>query len=257
MVFLLYSCPLCKRVTGFKRFVKRIFLILLSASLLAACAGKPIQRKDGTTSERPLSFSGIAKGDVDDVTEVTQRETIASLKRLTEKLYRRNPAELQKNSAASMEAAVAQIFDPVNHWHLSPRRKLDWRTSINNAFSEDFAGDRIDALMTGLVTMVMATYNHKTEIYILDSLDPQSLYNGARNLEIAVWRLSNARKSTGELLLLTNGVDQNGVPNLSFEREFGKLIATQDLIARVIEDKTNRAIRFGVVNAASLVFLPI
>jgi hypothetical protein len=29
------------------------------------------------------------------------------------------------------------------------------------------------------------------------------------------------------------------------------------LIARVIEDKTNRAIRQGVVNVASLVFLPI
>jgi hypothetical protein len=239
------------------RFVKRLFLILLSASLLAACAGKPIQRKDGSTSERPLSVSGIAKSDADDVTELAQRETIASLKRLTEKLYKRNPAELQKNSAENMEAAIARIFDPVNHWHLSPRRNLDWQASINNAFSEEFAGDRVDALMTGLLTMVMATYNHKTEVYILDSLDPQKLYNGARNIEIAVWRLSNAKKASGELLLLTNGTDPNGVANLSFEREFGKLIATQDLIARVIEDKTNRAIRFSVVNAASFVFLPI
>lgn len=237
--------------------IVKIVLTLLLCLGLAACSGNPIKRKDGTTSERPLSISGIAKGDVDDVTEIAQRETIASLKRLTEKLYRRNPAELQKNSAASMEAAIAKIFDPVNHWHLSPRRNLDWQTSINNAFKEDFAGDRIDALMTGLLTMVMATYNHKTEIYILESLDPQSLYNGARNIEIAVWRLSNAKKSSGEILLLTNGVDPNGIYNLSFEREFGKLIATQDLIARVIEDKTNRAIRFGVVNAASLVFLPI
>jgi hypothetical protein len=235
----------------------KIVLTLFLCLSLAACSGKPIQRKDGTTSERPLSISGIAKGDVDDVTEVTQRETIASLKRLTEKLYKRNPAELQKNSAESMEAAIARIFDPVNHWHLSPRRNLDWQAGINNAFSEEFAGDRIDALMSGLLTMVMASYNHKTEVYILDSLDPQKLYNGARNIEIAVWRLSNAKKATGELMLLTNGTDPNGVANLSFEREFGKLIATQDLIARVIEDKTNRAIRFSVVNAASLVFLPI
>jgi hypothetical protein len=72
-----------------------------------------------------------------------------------------------------------------------------------------------------------------------------------------VWRLSNAKKSTGEPLLLSNSIDPNGVSNLSFEREFGKLIATQDFIARVIEDKTNRSIRFTVVNAASLVFLPI
>lgn len=235
----------------------KIVLTLLICLSLAACSGKPIQRKDGTSSERPLSIAGIAKGDIDDVTEVSQRETISLLKKLTEKLYKRNPAELQKNSAATMEAAVAKIFDPVNHWHLSPRRKLDWQASINSAFAEDFAGDRIEALMNGLLTMVMATYNHKTEIYILDSLDPQSLYNGARNIEIAVWRLSNAKKADGELMLLSNGVGADGIANLSFEREFGKLIATQDLIARIIEDKTNRAIRFSVVNAASLVFLPI
>ena len=45
--------------------------------------------------------------------------------------------------------------------------------------------------------------------------------------------------------------------NLSFEREFGKLIGIQDTLAKIIEDKTNRAIRFGVVNLAKMVFLPI
>lgn len=224
---------------------------------LAACSGKPIQRKDGTTSERPLSLAGIAKSDIDDVTEVSQRETIALLKKLTEKLYKRNPSEFRKNGLANVEVAIAKIFDPVNHWHLSSRRNLDWQASINNAFAEDYTGDRIEAVMSGLLTMVMATYNHKTEIYFVDSLDPQSLYNGARNIEIAVWRLSNAKKANGELMLLTNGIGPDGIANLSFEREFGKLIATQDLIARIIEDKTNRTIRFSVVNAASLVFLPI
>ena len=92
---------------------------------------------------------------------------------------------------------------------------------------------------------------------MLDSLSPQSLYNGARNLEIAVWRLSNAKNAQGELLLLTNSIEPGQAPNLSFEREFGKLIAAQDLIARVVEDKTNRAIRFGSVNVASMIFLPI
>ncbi len=239
------------------QFAKRLFLILLSASLLAACSGKAIQRKDGTGSGRSLSLTGIAKSDVDDVAELAQRETIASLRRLTEKLYRRNPSELRKNPAANMEAAVAQIFAPHNHWHLSPRRKLDWETSIRRAFDETYAGDRIEALMAGLLTMVMASYDHKAEIYLLDSLDPQKLYNAARNIEIAAWRLSNAKNANGEPLLLSNGMDAGGVANLSFEREFGKLIATQDLIARIMEDKTRRTIRFAVVNVASMVFLPI
>jgi hypothetical protein len=236
--------------------VKTAFTVLVCLSL-AACSGNAIRHKDGKTTERTMSLSGIAKSDVDDVTELAQRETVASLKRLAEKLYRRNPDELQKNGAGNLETAVAGIFNPVNHWHLSSRRNLDWQASINSAFEENFAGDRVEALIKGLLTMVMASYDHKAEVYLLDSLDPQKLYNAARNIEIAVWRLSNAKNASGELLLLSNGVDAGGVANLSFEREFGKLIATQDLIARVIEDKTNRAIRFSVINVASMVFLPI
>jgi hypothetical protein len=237
--------------------LQRFFLIVLSASLLASCGGQAIKRKDGTTSAKPWSVAGLAKGDIDDVIELHQKETIASLKLLTEKLYRRNPVELSKGGSADVQAAVARIFTPVNHWHLSPQRELDWAASINNAFREDFAGDRIHSLMTGVLTMVMSSYNHKTEVYLLDSMDAQKLYNCARNIEIVAWRLSNTKKSTGEVLLLTNGIDHEGVQNLSFEREYGKLIATQDLIARVVEDKTNRSIRFGVFNAASIVLLPI
>jgi hypothetical protein len=235
----------------------KIVLALVLCLSLAACAGKPIQRKDGTTSERPFNIAGVAKGDVDNVAEITQRETIASLKRIAEKLYRRNPAELLKNNVETRDAAIAKIFDPLNHWHLSPLRNLDWQASVNDAFSGEFSGDRVESLMKGMLVMVMASYSNKTEVYLLDSLDPQKLYNAARNIEIVVWRLSNAKRPDGELMLLTNGVDGEGVANLSFEREFGKVIAVQDTIALVIEDKTNRAIRFGVVNAASLVFLPI
>jgi hypothetical protein len=72
-----------------------------------------------------------------------------------------------------------------------------------------------------------------------------------------VWKLSNAEKPDGTPMLLSNGVDSGGVANLSFEREFGRLIGLQDTLAKIVEDKSNRAIRFGVVNVASMVFLPI
>lgn len=235
----------------------KIILVTLLCAAMAACASKPIQRKDGSTYERSVSLTGIAKSDVDSVVEISQQETLAGLKRITEKLYRRNPAEWQKGNAESMEAAIASIFGPLNHWHLSARRNLDWQASINNAFNKDFNGDRVEALMSGLLTMTLAAYNNKTQVYVLDSLDPQKLYNSARNIEIAVWRLSNAKHADNEPLLLSNGYDTNGVANLSFEREFGKIIATQDLIALVVQDQTNRTIRFGIINAASLAFLPI
>jgi hypothetical protein len=52
-------------------------------------------------------------------------------------------------------------------------------------------------------------------------------------------------------------MDAGAAPNLSFEREFGKLIATQDNLARIVEDKTNRTIRAGTVSLASMLFLPV
>lgn len=235
----------------------RFLFVAISVSLFASCSSQAIKRKDGTSSAKPWSVAGLAKRDIDDVVELHQRESLSSLRQLTEKLYKRNPAEMGKGGITEVQAAVAKIFNPVNHWHLSPQRQLDWAASINNAFREDFSGDRVHSLMAGMLTMLMSSYNHKTEVYLLDSMDPQKLYNAARNVEIVAWRLSNTKKSSGEILLLTNGIGQDGVQNLSFEREFGKIIATQDLIARVVEDKTNRSIRFGVFNAASLVFMPI
>jgi hypothetical protein len=58
-------------------------------------------------------------------------------------------------------------------------------------------------------------------------------------------------------LLVSDTPDNNGMSDRSIEREFGKLIGIQDTLAKVIEDKSNRAIRFGVVNAAGTLFLPI
>ena len=109
--------------------------------------------------------------------------------------------------------------------------------------------------MSALTTMLMASYNHKTEFFLPDELSAQKLYNSARNIEAAVWKLSNAKLGSGRFLI-SNSMDGD-VQNLSFEREFGKLIAQQDLLALLIEDKSNRSISRVFQNAASFVFLPI
>ena len=45
--------------------------------------------------------------------------------------------------------------------------------------------------------------------------------------------------------------------NLSFEREFGKMIAYQDAMAQIAAQRTNRTIRRVVQTLATAVFLPI
>lgn len=229
---------------------------LLTLSLLAAC-GSPIQRKDGSNSVRSFSVRDLAKGDVDDVIEIHQKEVVNILRTLTLKLYRRNPNEWRKSGFASADDATADLFKQIPVWTAATQKDLDWETTLRDLWREDYSGDRVKAMMGGLLVMHMAAFNHHTEFYLLTEMDAQKLYNAARNTEAIVWKLSNAKHPRGDLILLSNGFDAQGVANLSFEREFGKLIGIQDALARVIEDKNNRAIRFGVVNLASMVFLPI
>ncbi|MBT9567345.1 MAG: hypothetical protein IV085_03515 [Thiobacillus sp.] len=231
-------------------------LSLLTFSLLAAC-GTPIQRKDGSNSVRSFSVKDLAKGDVDDVIEIHQNEVIGILKTLTLKLYRRNPNEWRKSGFTSADDATADLFKQLPVWPVATQKDLNWETTLRDLWREDFGGDRVRALMNGLLVMHMAAFNHNTEFYLLTEMDAQKLYNAARNTEAIVWKLSNAKHPRGDLILQSNGFDAQGIANLSFEREFGKLIGIQDALAKVIEDKNNRAIRFGVVNLASMVFLPI
>lgn len=230
---------------------------LLTAVLLVACTGQSIQRKDGSSSMRSFSIKDLAKGDVDTVIEIHQQEVIAILRTLTLKLYRRNPNEWRKSGFASADRASAALFEPLAHWHVSDRQQLNWEATLRELWFDDYRGDRVKALMDGLLVMHMAAFNHQTEFYLLTEMDAQKLYNAARNTEAVVWKLATARTLAGDPVLLSNGFDGKGVANLSFEREFGKLIGIQDTLAKIVEDKSNRAIRFGVVNAATMVFLPI
>ena len=104
--------------------------------------------------------------------------------------------------------------------------------------------------------MIQTAFQDKTEFFVLDDLDPQSLYNAARNVEIAVWKLSTSRTAQGELYLLSN--DGAGpIANLSFEREFGKMIGCLDVLSKIVADKTDRTVVKMIQSIATAVFLPI
>jgi hypothetical protein len=229
--------------------------LLASCIVLAACSGQPIRHGDGSSSLRSFSLTDLAKSDIDNVVEIHQQAMITGLRTLALKLYKRNPQQWKTGGYASADAAYDALFQPLNHWQLAAR--TDWQRALANAWRDDYEGDRVGTLMQGLLAMTMAAYGDRTEFYMLSELDAQKLYNSARNIEAIAWKLSTAHNAHDYPLLLTNGRDEHGNANLSFEREFGKLIALQDTLARVIEDKNKRAIRFGVVNVATMVLLPI
>lgn len=225
--------------------------------LLGGCAEQPIHRKDGTPlPTRDFALSNLVKSDVDMITELTLQEALKSLRLITEKLYRRNPQEYRKAGFESPETAAARIFEHLDKGKDSPIALLNWQDNFNIAFQETYHGDRVFAFMSALTGMVMSAHDFKTKHYLIDRLSPQKMYNCARNIEVAVWKLSNAKSAAGTKLLHSNSFEGD-VQNLSFEREFGKLIAQMDLIALIIEDRSNQSFSRAIQNVAAFHFLPI
>jgi len=233
--------------------MKATAFLLMFSILVAGCASQEIQRKDGSRSVRSFAVGNLAKSDVDLICELTQGEVTRSLKLLAEKLYRRNPQEYRKADLESAEAATARIFAHLDKGRESPLALMNWQDNFALAFHEAYNGDRVYAFMSALTAMVMSAYDFKTAFYLPDELDAQKLYNSARNIEVAVWKLSNAKLPNGTRVLLSNS-QEGEVQNLSFEREFGKLIADQDLIALIVEDRGSRTINRVM---QTFVFLPI
>lgn len=221
-----------------------------AAALLGGCAsGGPEQR-------RPMQLSDVAKTDIDVVAEFHLAATLADLRLLMYKLYRRNPRQWRQTGATSPDAITAQLFAAPTRLDFPELTGARGTDAVQLAFTDGFAGDRVLAFIGGLTTMIMAAYENQQEFFLTDQLDPQKLYNSARNVEIAAWKLASDRDPTGRLYLLSNSMDE-GAPNLSFERLMGKLIGRQDMMAELIADGSSRTIRHIVQKMATAMFLPI
>jgi hypothetical protein len=232
-----------------------IVAIQIAGALMVAGCNTGNTRQDGPQSEQ-FTLSSLAKSDIGRVIEVHVREARSCLRTLTEKLYRRNPRELAKSGHADVEENLARLFDTDHDWRFAELGNVTGADAIRLALSPDFGGDRVFAFMAGMSSMIMASYRYKTHFYILDTVDPQSLYNSARNMEIAIWKLEHDVDPSGEPWLYSNS-RPGEVENLSFERLFGKLIELQDTMALIAAGKYNRIITRAVQNIATAVFLPV
>ena len=232
--------------------VRKTVIILLAGSLImpAGC----VRQLENTTTR--LNVSTLAKTDIDSVLDIHVRKARDYCRRLMIKLYKRNPRELKKSPVPDINGNVERLFDREHGWEFGELHNRKGVDAIYLAFDESFRGDRVFAFITGLTSMIMASYDHQTDFYLFDTVDPQKLYNSARNIEIAVWKLGHDRNAEGEPWLYSNSLPGE-VTNLSYERLFGKLIETQDTIALIIADRTNRTIRKVIQRMATAAFLPI
>ncbi len=226
--------------------------------LLAGCAQTADTARAVGSSASSFDPKQVGKSDMDRVADAHRRAIFSSVRVLAEKLYRRNPREWKKGGHASLEKALDRLLDPRTGWRLAEAAGRSGSAAILLSLQADFDGDRVAVFIAGMGGMLNAAFEEKTEFFMLDELDAQKLYNSARNLEIAAWKLANARDAGGVPLLLSNEMAQGGQPaNLSFEREFGKMIGNLDILSALVAEKGHRIIARVVQNLATAVFLPV
>ena len=228
-----------------------VFLFLLAPLLLDGC-----MTRIGPGGQKEMRFEPryLAKTEIDRVIDTDRAEVLAGLHRIAGKLYKRNPREWKKSGQPSREAAMARLFaGGVDFPELEGRQE---GAAVLLALSPEYQGDRVLGVMAGLLGMVYASFENKDDFYVLDDLNEQKLYNCARNVEIAIWNMSSARSATGEFLLLSNELDPAN-PNLSFEREFGKVIGLLDFLSRIVADKNGRTVTRLTQSIATALFLPV
>jgi hypothetical protein len=233
-------------------------LALLLGGCVTTMGPAPVHR--GETQVAPLTAAELAQSDANRMATLGMRDNLDSLFRLLDKLYRRNPAEWRKTGASSRDAAIAQVRTAIENrtpWpELQGKRDI---AALSLALSPDFRGDRVAAFIYASADMLIVAHGGKTTFYLVDGVDAQYVYNAARNIESAVWLLATRRNANGQPLLLADEISERE-RNLSFEREFGKIIGRLDLLSEVLTEKYRRAVITYVQNLAGasfLQFLPV
>ena len=226
----------------------KLVLICSVICLFSACAAN--------SSDGSPNLSSFAKSNIDDVIELHQQRVMQDLKTLTIKLYQRNPYQRHDRHMRTLEDSVARLFMYPTDVGFAKWDGFEPTEIIRLALTDDYDGDRVLAFTVGMRRMLMASYNNQSEFFYLSSIDQQKLYNSARNIEIAAWMLAERRDADGKRLLLSDSV-QDESRNLSFQRIIGGMIATQDNISAIIAQKNGRLVKTVVVQAASMMFLPI
>lgn len=220
-----------------KRTIPVAFILLLSAA--GGCTGvnQPIKN--------------LGKSDTDLISDLHIQALRNHVQELTLALYRNNPEELGKAPDMSLEARMAQVLDhptDVSYRELSYKHGV---AAIELAFDRNYRADRVFALMLGVSSMLRLSYNNLDELFLFDQLDPQKLYDSARNLERIAWRM-RSETHRGKPLLRLGPVHGKG----AFEDTLSRMVSIQDLMAEIIATKTQRMINRAVHGATTL-FIPI
>lgn len=234
-----------------------LFCLLIAISIiLSGCVAGTSHSGEGPSGEG-MTFDQIIQTDFNRIVTIAMRDNIESLKILTEKLYRRNPDEWRKTTAKSIDEAIRRSNAAIdNRTPPKPLHGLSDIQILSVSLDPTYPGDRVAAFVYGLADTIIRAHNGESRFYVTDSIDAQHVYNAARNVEIAAWLLATRKDKHNQPLLLANEIGPDGT-NLSFEREFGKIIGRLDLIANLMDENLRRVGINYVQGLLFFNFLPV
>jgi hypothetical protein len=235
------------------------FAVLATSLWLLGCGSSaPPQR---AVQGDPFSQSQLAQTGANRFANLTMRDNLDSLALLLDKLYRRNPAMWRKTGAQQREDAREAVLQAIRSNAPFPGGAVPQRgvEAIRLALAPVYEGDRAGLFIYGLGSMLVQAYDGQLVLTIVNGLDAQKIANAAHNVMVAAWLLASRKDANGSPLLLADAITADS-RNLSFEREFGKIIGRLDTLAAVQDEKIRRSLidyAQGLVAGPFLQFLPI
>ncbi len=195
----------------------------------------------------------LLQSDVNRIATISVRNNLVYLQRIKAVLYELNPDSLTQSGLSAEESE--RLF-----WQALQQRKPliadqeEWRglKAVEVALSDEFKGDWVALYSFGLTDILLNGFNYRTDLYLINGMDSQKLYNSARELEVATQML-RTRASKKRII-----PDQN--KDARIERAIGAVVATVDLLAVYNTEKYRRiGINYvqGLVGGELLQFVPL
>ncbi|WP_020167972.1 MULTISPECIES: hypothetical protein [Methylotenera] len=213
------------KIRGFILLFSLLVLILFMPAIHAESAQKKSARTKNANSAEMAKQSMALHSE--------------TLQKLMLTLYQYNPKQLKKSTQVSAEEMVQWTFEGPFGWKFDGVRRLQGTDALKLTSDANFPGDRVLALVAGLQTMLAKAYGGKTEYDFSGEINPQNLYNAARNIEITSIKLNQLNSG----IILPNGDKPADLKPTDLTHELIEVISRVDTDANRIAKQKKQVIQ--------------
>ena len=184
-----------------------------------------------------FQVKNIAKSDIDMSLDVTVDVLNSYWEKMLVDLYTLNPGEIEKIEGMTVTKRKLQLLDKPDTFVFEELGNTTGVNTLRLVQSKEFEGDRVFALMVGIIGIVHLSYNRQYEFFISSSINPQAIYDCHVFIEELITLFATAPPS----IKLGSQTRNNG-----FYVLMRKASAVQYVTAYIMENKTHRLINQGI-----------